>query len=79
MPFQTAAKEAEDLMQIFRLDHYKNELVAELLEIKKARVLCATAFLSPNKVVLLDEPTEAMDINNRNKLWNAIRVRYEAL
>lgn len=67
-----AQREAEYLMEVFYLTRYANELVPDLSLAGKANVLCATAFLSPNQIVLLDEPTEGMDVINRNKLWKSI-------
>lgn len=67
-----AQREAEHLMEVFYLTAYAHELVPDLSLVGKANVLCATAFLSPNQIVLLDEPTEGMDVINRNKLWKSI-------
>lgn len=74
VPYTEAIKEAEYLIKIFNLTNYANRLVADLLRGLRATVLCATAFLSPNRIVLLDEPTEGMDVITRNRLWKSILV-----
>lgn len=61
-------------MDVFYLTAYVDVLVADLLLVLRASVLCAAAFLSPNQIVLLDEPTEGMDVIHRNKLWKSILV-----
>lgn len=74
VPHLEAIREADYLMKVFYLTTYANKLVPDLLLVLRARVLCATAFLSPNRIVLLDEPTEGLDENNRSKLCKSILV-----
>lgn len=71
-----ARKEAEQLMEVFKLSAYANVLVGDLLLLLKSRLFVATAFLSPNRIILLDEPTEGLDVINRNKLWKSILVNF---
>lgn len=76
VPHTEAIKESEYLIRTFNLTAYANRLVADLFLGLRATVLCATAFLSPNRIVLLDEPTEGMDVITRNRLWKSILVGF---
>lgn len=74
MPEQEIKKRAEQLIQEFNLEQYRDFDVDALSGGNKQRVLIARALMHKPDVVILDEPTVGLDPDIRRKLWDQILV-----
>jgi len=63
----------EHLLEIFELNRYANERVEVLSGGYKQRLLIARALIHKPGLVLLDEPTVALDPHIRRNLWELIK------
>ena len=63
----------EDLLQIFKLDEFRNKLVQNLSGGNKRKVSSAISFIGKPKLVFMDEPTTGMDPAARRYLWTVIK------
>lgn len=55
------------------LEGYENKKIFELSGGEQQRVAIARVILKPSKIVLADEPTGSLDINNRNKVMSLLK------
>jgi ABC-type multidrug transport system ATPase subunit len=62
-----------DLMQIFKLNEFRDKYVQNLSGGNKRKVSSAISFIGRPKVVFLDEPTTGMDPAARRYLWTVIK------
>lgn len=62
-----------DVLTLTNLNTHKKYLLSELSGGQLRRLNFGLAIIGQPKVLLLDEPTVAMDVINRNKFWNYIR------
>lgn len=62
-----------DVLTLTNLNTHKKHLLSELSGGQLRRLNFGLAIIGQPKVLLLDEPTVAMDVINRNKFWNYIR------
>lgn len=57
----------------FRIDHLRNKKILELSDGQLQMVMIARAVAQDTPVILLDEPTAHLDLNNRLEIMNLLR------
>lgn len=62
-----------EALNIVGLDNYANKKVYELSGGEQQRVAIARVILKPSKIILADEPTGSLDIENRNKIMELLK------
>ena len=78
MPDKEAKIRAEELMEQFELTRYAKSTAEVLSGGYKQRLLIARALIHSPSIVILDEPTVALDPHIRRQLWNNILALKEA-
>lgn len=73
MPYQTILTRTEHLMNQFGLNKYKDSMTDVLSGGYKQRLLIARALMHNPKLLILDEPTVALDSHIRRSLWELIK------
>ncbi len=68
----------EDLLESFDLDRRRTFLPDQLSAGMRQKVQLACLLLRPGRVVLLDEPSRALDPRTRDVLWAALAARKKA-
>lgn len=64
---------AEEAMDMVGLRDYANALIDELSGGLKRLVLVASAIACRPRLILLDEPTVGIDVQNRRRIWEIIK------
>ena len=72
MPDKEAKVRAQELMEQFELTRYAKSTAEILSGGYKQRLLIARALMHNPSIVILDEPTVALDPHIRRQLWNSI-------
>ena len=67
-------EKAIELLSLFRIEYAKNRLPAEMSGGEQQRTSLARALASDPKIVLLDEPLSAVDVETRAKLLDEIEL-----
>lgn len=70
-------KKIELLLEEFDIQQIKQSYTTDLSEGEKQRLALATLFVEEREMLILDEPTKSLDYENRQKLINYIKNRYE--
>lgn len=65
-------EKALEMLSLFRIEHLKNRIPAEMSGGEQQRTALARALASEPKIVLLDEPLSAVDVETRAKLLDEI-------
>ena len=73
MDAQTIKKRVDELMQRFGLDAYADKSPTILSGGYKQRLLIARSLIHKPALVILDEPTVALDPHIRRQLWDIIK------
>ncbi len=63
----------EEIMEIFELKNYKNELFKNVSGGLKQRTLIALSILTGSNILLLDEPTNNLDLNAQREFYELIK------
>jgi iron complex transport system ATP-binding protein len=63
----------ENTLIEFRIDHLRNKKIHELSDGQQQMVMIARAVVQNTAVILLDEPTAHLDLNNRLEIMNLLR------
>ncbi len=66
-------KMISEAMVEFRIDHLRNKKIHELSDGQVQMVMIARAVVQNTPVILLDEPTAHLDLNNRLEIMNVLR------
>ncbi|AEE15452.1 Molybdate-transporting ATPase [Thermodesulfobium narugense DSM 14796] len=66
-------KQAEELMEKFKIKHLKNSFPLKISGGERQRVALARALMTEPNLILLDEPLSALDYETRVKLGNELR------
>jgi ABC-2 type transport system ATP-binding protein len=69
---QLQKKRIDELLNIYGLDTQKNQLAASMSGGQKQRLALAAATLHKPKLLFLDEPTSAVDPENRREFWEQL-------
>jgi len=72
LPKETALRRIDDLVTLFDLTEYKNNLISSLSHGNKQKVSLASAVLHRPAVLLLDEPTGGLDPRAARKIKDVI-------
>nr|WP_169755600.1 ATP-binding cassette domain-containing protein [Dissulfurirhabdus thermomarina] len=78
VPARTARGRAEELLDFFALDGYRDEIIQHLSGGQRRRLLLARALINAPDLVILDEPTIGLDPQARHLIWDrldALRAR----
>ena len=71
-------KDIDQLLKTFELFDKKNEKVNNLSGGEKQRVAIIRALLKKSNILLLDEPTSNLDLNNKIKLYDLLNQEKKA-
>ncbi|MBP6891957.1 ABC transporter ATP-binding protein [Candidatus Babeliales bacterium] len=74
MPHDQIEQRSNELMQKFQLTKYANSKGAVLSGGYKQRFLLARTLMHQPKLIILDEPTVALDPHIRKNLWDVIKM-----
>lgn len=74
MPHDLIIKKTDELLEKFQLTKYANSQGAILSGGYKQRFLLARTLMHDPKIIILDEPTVALDPQVRRQLWETIKV-----
>lgn len=64
----------EEMLSLFHIEHTKNRFPSEMSGGEQQRTALARALASEPKIVLLDEPLSAVDVETRTKLLDEIEL-----
>ena len=67
-------KKIENIIEIFNLGHFKNEISSNLPLGFKQRLSLACALIHQPPILFLDEPTSGVDTIQRKEFWNHIKA-----
>jgi ABC-2 type transport system ATP-binding protein len=65
--------DVDDVLKTVDLSHKTDTLVSQLSGGEKRRLDFATAFYGRPELIFLDEPTTGLDIQSRDRLWDAVQ------
>ncbi|MEZ5344653.1 MAG: ATP-binding cassette domain-containing protein [Pyrinomonadaceae bacterium] len=75
IPDKIAKREkAHEMLELFRIEHLENRLPSEMSGGEQQRTALARALASDPRIVLLDEPLSAVDVETRAKLLDEIEL-----
>ena len=67
-------EKARELLKLFHIEHLKNRIPSEMSGGEQQRTALARALASEPKIVLLDEPLSAVDVETRARLLDEIEL-----
>ncbi len=77
MPYNLIEKKTDELLEQFQLTKYANSQGAILSGGYKQRFMLARTLMHDPKLIILDEPTVALDPHIRRNLWEVIKTLKE--
>lgn len=69
---KAAAERADAMLARFDLSHKANKVVTTLSGGQKRRLLLARSLMNDPRLLILDEPTAAVDVDQRRELWDEV-------
>jgi len=69
---QEDKEKAINLMQKLKIEHLKNKKIKDLSGGQRQKVLIARALVSEPKIIIMDEPTSAIDIKGQKEILDLI-------
>jgi ABC-2 type transport system ATP-binding protein len=66
-------KRTEHYLNVFEIAHLRKQITYRCSGGEYQRLLVARAFLRPNDIIFMDEPTAGIDILFKNKLWDIFK------
>jgi ABC-2 type transport system ATP-binding protein len=72
IPFAVARQEIDSLLEIMNLTHKRNHKIKTLSGGMKQRLAIAQTFLGNPEIILLDEPTRGLDVEEQEKALSFI-------
>lgn len=73
VPKKTRQKRIKELLKIVELEDRKDSLVKEFSGGMRRRLEIARGLLHHPKIIFLDEPTQGLDPQTRNKIWDYVK------
>lgn len=67
-------EKAREMLSLFHIEHLKNRIPAEMSGGEQQRTALARALASEPRIVLLDEPLSAVDVETRSRLLDEIEL-----
>ena len=66
-------KNVSDILNLFEIQDLRNKSYSDLSGGQQQKVLLARAFISTSKLLVLDEPTTALDFSSAQKLYKMLK------
>lgn len=72
VPRDSVKSRVDEMLQLAQLENRANDLVKTFSGGMKRRLALVRAMLHDPEILILDEPTLGVDVQNRNEIWNKV-------